>query len=267
MALRNRRWARTQSFILVWCGDEPLELFYNAQSIWVPPVDKVAKIGIGSPYRLPAATSKSGVPLPGTTLVEDIIANNGEGTTVTFQARDFCASLEREQPELWDRGFDITEDPSEVRDLQIAGRPLYEASLDARAREIIDAELARRKALEDAGRPLTAASNEKEVVWAFRHRQKRGVAKPAISTADLFAAASGTYVETAQEAAAAAPAVAPTGKAIIEECEELAITLTKGELMGLLKDDKEQVAFVLQRIALKREQRKADEAAVAEAPA
>lgn len=242
---RNRRWTRVQSEILVWCGDEPLELAYDAQTLWVPPVDKIAKVGIGSPYRLPAATTKAGVPLPGTVVIEDVIVDTAEGgAKVAFSVRDFCGFLERDMPELFDRGFDIVSDPDDVRPAQIEGRPLYEASLDARAKEIIDQELARRKQLEDSGRPLTAASNEKDVVWAFRHRQKRGAARPSVSTEDLFAAASGGYVKGPE-----APAVAPTGKTLVAECESLGIVLTKAELLGLLRDDAEQTSIVMDKIA------------------
>ncbi len=249
----RRRWSRTVSQILVWVGDEPLVLSYDGAEFWVPPLDKVAKVGSGSPYRFPSAVNAAGVSLPGTVLLQDQIVDTDEGGhRKVFDVMEYCAFLERDCPHLFARGFNVVTDAEDVRDVQLEGRPLYEESLDQKAQEVIEGELARRKHLEESGRPITAPSNEKDVVWAFKHKQRRGTQRPSLSTDQLFAAASGQFAADAE-----APTVDPvraSAASLLDDCEALGINLTKTELVALLRDDQEQVAIVVEKIALKKQQ-------------
>lgn len=255
MRINSRRYNRLQTHILVWCGDEPLEISYDAVPILVPPVNKIATLGIGSPYRVPSAVSKSGVPLPGTLVVSDVIQENSEGgVTHVFKVSDFCAFLERDCAELFSRGFNIVTDPDDVRPVQEEGRPLYEESLDAQAGAILDAELMRQKKYEDQGRPVPQADNEKQVIWAYRHKQKRGAQKPAISKDLILAAIHGTYTPELPVMEDGSVAV-KSAAGLIEECDALGINLTKPELTALIRNKPDEVAFVLEKIALKKRER------------
>jgi hypothetical protein len=264
----TRKWTRVQSQILVWCGDERLEIGYDASSITLPPINEVAKVGIRSPYRLSAATTKSGVPLPGTVLVEDVIVQNEDGGwKKIFDVSDLCGFLERDMPELFARGFQIVSDPEEVKVVQMECRPLYEKSLDARARDILALELTRRKRFEDNGQPAPPGSNEKDVVWAIRHQQSRASRRSTtadLSTSDIYNALAGHYTGAvptgAQNAPDPGPASAPappaeahvSASSMIEEADELGIKLTPADLKGLIRGDRDTFDYVGEKLKLRR---------------
>lgn len=260
MRINTRRYNRLQTHILTWCGDEPLEIAYDAVPILVPPVNKIANLGIGSPYRLPSAVSKNGVPMPGTLVVSDVEEDNEEGgVTRVFKVDDFCLFLERDCSELFSRGFNIVTDPDDVRPAQEEGRPLYEASLDAQAAAILDAELMRQKKYEEQGRPVPQAANEKQVIWAYRHKQKRGAQRPTISKDAILAAIQGGFAP--EMPLVEEPTVQIRSAAgLIEECESLGISLNKSELMALIRNKPDEVAYVLEKIALRKKEREQAEA-------
>lgn len=187
----RRMWSRIQSQILTWCGDEPMEVGYDGSLIRIPPVNEIARKGVGSPYRLESATTRQGVPLPGTVLVQDVIQEKEDGGfKKIFDVAEFCAFLERDCQDLFARGLAIVSDPDDVRVVQTECRPLYEASLDARAREVIAQELQRRKRFEEQGQPAPPGSNINDVLWAVKHQRSRAsrtrVAQ--VPTAELHAA-------------------------------------------------------------------------------
>jgi hypothetical protein len=269
----TRKWTRVQSQILVWCGDERLEIGYDASSINVPPINEVAKVGIRSPYRLPSATTKSGVPLPGTVLVEDVIVQNEDGGwKKIFDVSDLCGFLERDMPELFARGFQIVSDPDEVKVVQIESRPAYESSLDARARDVLALELTRRKRFEDSGQPAPPGSNEKDVVWAIRHQQSRASRRSTtanLSTADIYSALAGHYIgdvptgegapntpdpasRPASQTEPQAPERNVSAASMIEEADELGIKLTPADLKGLIRGDRDTFDYVGEKLKLKR---------------
>jgi hypothetical protein len=260
----GRRWSKLQSQILVWCGDEKLEIGFNAALIAVPPVNQVAKVGIRSPYRLPSATTKAGVPLPGTVLVEDVVIQTEEGGwKKIFDVTDLCNFLERDCPELFLRGFAILSDPEDVTVVQKENRPLYEKSLDTKARDILALELTRRKRFEDNGQPAPPGSNELDVTWAIRHQRTRAAARRTgadLSTADIYNALAGTFAVNAPDPTPTedpAPQYAPptqehvSAASMIEEADELGIKLTPADLKGLIRGDKPTFEFVAEKIKLK----------------
>lgn len=264
----GRRWSRLQSQILVWCGDEKLEIGFNAALIVVPPVNEVAKVGIRSPYRLPSATTKAGVPLPGTVLVEDVVIQNEDGGwKKIFDVTDLCNFLERDCPELFARGFAILSEPEDVTAVQKENRPMYEKSLDAKARDILALELTRRKRFEDNGQPAPPGSNEQDVTWAIRHQRTRAAARRTtadLSTADIYNALAGQFTVNAggslpnpNPAEEPAPQYAPptqghiSAASMIEEADELGIKLTPADLKGLIRGDTPTFEFVAEKIKLK----------------
>jgi hypothetical protein len=272
----QRRWSRVQSHILVWCGDEILELGFDGQPISVPPIHEVAKPGIRSPYRLPSAKTREGVPLPGTVLVEDVIVSTSAGGyKKIFDVSDLCAFLERDMPELFTRGFQIVTDPDDVKVVQAEGRPSYEKSQDERARLVLAEELQRRKKYEDAGQPAPPGSNADDVDWAIRHQKLRQAQRRSsgaeVSTADIYAALAGKFAPTAAEVAdqvAPGPAASPPGvgtptpvaqtefvsaSSMMDDAEELGVNLTKADLSGLLRGDKEVFDYIAEKIKLRRE--------------
>jgi hypothetical protein len=258
-----RRWSRTQTHILVWAGEEMLSFDYDGTQINVPPRTVVATVGTGAPYRYAAAVTKSGRPIPGTLAVSDVFTTTSDGGYVkTFDVALLSEHLERDRQDLMKRGLAIVMNPEDVDPVMNELIPLWDASQDARARELVTGELERRKRLEAKGEPLTPGSSEHLVLWAFQHLAKSQAKQaPMLSTAELFAAAAGTYAPPAAPLASpAAPAVAaryvgpddPTS--LYKEALGLGIKLTKPELEGLLTGDEDSMKTVIEKIEARKEQ-------------
>lgn len=248
-----RRWNRVQSQILVWAGEEPLEIMYDAETFRIPSRNEHAQVGEGRPYRHESARTRSGAYIPGTIVILDAFRDvEGGGRVKTFDVASLCTYLEEQRGDLFNRGLEIVSDPDEVAEVMKELIPKWEASQDARAHEIVRAELQRRKRLEEKGEPLTPGSSEKDVVWAFAHlKHRQANLTPAVSTEDLFAAAGGLYTKSAAPKGAAAPTESGT---LFQQAEELGIALNKGEMAGLLKGDAMTADFVRKKIAARREE-------------
>lgn len=253
-----RRWSRTQSQILVWAGEEPLDIEYDAEVIRVPPRTEVAQVGQGRRYRYESATTRAGVPIPGTIVLSDVFReNDAGGHAKTFDVAAFCSFLEDQRQDLFNRGLDIVTDAADAPEVMKELVPKWEASQDERARLIITTELERRKKLEAKGEPVTPGSSEHLVIWAFSHlKNRQKVLRPALDTSDLYNVAAGVY--DPKKVAGTAPTVSLSdGGAVYREAEELGISLNTGEMSGLLKSDPETMEFVKKKIATKREEKAA----------
>jgi len=253
---RKRRWNRIQEQILVWPGDERLEIRYDGTLINVPPRTEVARVGDGHPYRYPAATTKAGVPLKGTIAVTDqIVETEDGGYQKQFDVSDFCEFLETHCQHLFKAGFQIVSDPDDVTLVLEEGIPLYDLSLDKKAREILANELQRRKGWEDRGQPAPPSSSEHLVIWALQHQKRRAAMKPQVDSKEIYAALEGTTTLPIEEAAAAPPVsdVKALGAShYLEEATALGMRLTKAELVALIEGDEEQIEFIQAKIADKK---------------
>lgn len=284
--MARRMWTRIASQILTWCGDEPLEVGYDGSLIRIPPVNEVAARGVGSPYRLEAAKTRQGVPLPGTVLVQDVIQEKEDGGfKKIFDVADFCAFLERDCEDLFKRGLAIVSDPDDVRVVQVETRPLYEASMDARAREILAQELQRRKKYEEAGQPAPPGSNINDVLWAVRHQRSRAnqARVEQVPTAEIHAVMAQAFGTTTDyvaprpaprepnpivEKPAPQPIPEPRQKepglppvaadpatgssSLMDAAEEVGLKLSKTDLTKLIRGDKEYIEYLNEEIRTRR---------------
>jgi hypothetical protein len=255
----TRRWNRIQTQILVWAGEQPLEFDYNGDRIIVPARNEIARRGPRSRYRNESAISKSGAYLPGTLAMSDESRpTDGGGLMPVFRVGELCEYLERDRQDLFRRGFAIVTDPEDVHPVMQELIPIWEANQDARAREIVNTELERRKKLQEKGNPITPGSSEHLVVWAFRHLAKRQAEqRPMLSTDELFAVAAGTYTAPPVEPEPALPVkIGPTTDpvALYQTAESIGVKLSKADLAGLLAGDKDIIGTVSQRIAARRKE-------------
>lgn len=249
----RKMYTRPSYQIFTWAGDEPLQVGFGGQILFVPPIHETARTGGVSIYRFESARDAKGELMPGTLLVKDIDAPSGAGgRTLVFRVTEFCDYLARERDDLFGRGFNIVGAPNEVSEALEMGRPLYEASLDKQAREILANEIERRKKHEAKGEPAPPREDEHRVIWAIKHLKGREQAKPKTTMDEIRAALDPDY-RPVQKPEAVVPARVTTATEIYEQAVELGVGLSKTELAGLLGHDPEQTAFVMEKIRLKRE--------------
>jgi len=251
----RKLWSRLNEAILVWPGEQPIVIKYDADEIWVPPRFETAVPGPTSPYRLPSARSKSGTLIRGTTLVKDVAVETPTGGyQIVFDVQAMAQYLIRDRDDLFQRGFNIVSTPDEVLTAMDIGLPLYEASQDLRAREVVAKEMTRRKKFEDKGEPPPPSSSEQDVMWAIAHLRSRDQARPKFSDIELRQALEGRYTVDAP------PATIPlsttsTGQDLYAEAKALRVQLSKTELEAIMNGDEAQMVFVRQKIRLKRDAR------------
>jgi len=260
---KKRRWNRIQEQILVWPGDERLEIRFDGTLICVPPRTEVAKVGPGQPYRYPAATTPNGIPLAGTISVKDQIVETGDGGYhKQFDVSDFCEFLEEYNKHLFDAGFQIVTDSSDVTLVLEEGIPLYDKSLDQKARTVLAQELERRKKYEEKGQPAPPSSSEHVVLWALQHQKRRAAEKPQVDSREIYAALEGTYLPLkAADTPPISNAKMMDAQHYLGEATELGIRLNKAELMALIEGDTETIEVIALKIEERRE-RIAEEAKI-----
>ncbi len=252
MATVKKMYTRVQSQIFTWAGDEALQIGYDGMHFLVPPFNETAKAGGSSPYRFESVRDAKGELVPGTLLVKDEIVRNNDGSSRrVLSVTDFCDYLTRERDELFGRGFNIVSNVQDVAEALEAGRPLYLAAQDARARAILSSEMARRKKYEDKGEPAPPRDDEHNVIWAIQHLRGRAAQRPKVKAEDIRSALDGEYQPT--EVAKLATKRVSSAQEIYQEAAELGVNLTKTEMQGLLENDEEQTAYVLEKIKLKKE--------------
>jgi hypothetical protein len=247
----TKLWSRPNEAIFVWPGEEPLVVKYDSDELWVPPRFETARPGPGSPYRFPSALGKEGHLLKGTVVVKDITASTDMGGYRTvFSVNDMAAYLTRERDDLFRRGFNIVASVDQVPVAMEMGIPLYEASQDERAREVVAKEMDRRRKWEERGQPPPPSSSDHLVAWAIAHLRAREPKRPQYTTEQLRSALEGRYV------LAAPPATVPVDRRsaleLYDEARELKIQLSKVELEALLQNDSEQIQYVKEKIAARR---------------
>lgn len=257
----KKLWNRINSQIFVWAGEEPLTLLYDALTFVVPPRFETAKPGIGSIYRLESARNGSGALIPGTIVVADIdTATDTGGSKKEFDVQAMCQYLTRDRDDLFQRGFNIVSTVEEVSIAMEQGIPLYEASQDQRARDILAAELDRQKRFEEKGQPAPPSSSDHHIHWAIRHLKGRAALKATHSPADLRSILEGRYAAEAPPATVRLP-VKYSGASLYDEAKSLDIVLNKTELQAILEGDEEQMGFVRAKIQARRERNMEERAA------
>ena len=248
----KKMYSRINAQILTWAGDEPLQIAYDGQFINIPPMNGTARTGGTSIYRFESARDAKGELIPGTILLKDVTVPRPDGSFKrALQVTEVCDYLSRDRDDLFRRGFNIVGTPQEIAEALEAGRPLYEASQDERARALLASEIERRKKFEARGQPAPPREDEYNITWAIQHLRARSAAKPKASMEDIRAALEGEYAPVPKSAVA--PPKKLSAQEIYAEAQELGVMLTKNELTGLLTNDDEQTEFVLEKIKLKRE--------------
>jgi hypothetical protein len=249
---------RSNKFIVVWPGDKPEAISYDGSVFLLPPRDEIASPRTrGSRYRLASAVDRATeTAIPGTIVVEDVFRTIEGRSVKTFDARDFVEYVENHCEHLLDRGMAIAEYPEEVAEFMKRGIPIFDASNDRKARRILEGELSRQKKLTDQGRPITAASNEKDVVWAHEHLRRRNVSSaPALSSEAIHATLSGVAgaapppprVSQRQEpepppaVATDAERAAGEGSRLFDQATGLRLKLSRLQIVGLFKGEREVV--------------------------
>lgn len=250
----KRRWNRINAQILVWAGDERLQLKYDGVPIMLPAYNETAKKGARQPFRFESAKDGRDRFIPGTILVTDIINRTDEGGVLkTFDVGEFCDFLERDKEHYFQRGLEIVTEPGDVEAAMAAARPVWEKSQVAKAQQIISQEMDRIAAHEARGEPATKASNADRVAWAVAHLQNQSPEKATFGREELAKALSGQYVGPAEKEAPPVTAADLSTKEILAEAKSVGLKLTRSEMQALLEDDEEQIDFIQQKIKGRRE--------------
>lgn len=247
MGIRRRRHVdRVNKFILVWSGDEREQLQFDGEVFWMPATTETAKTGEGSQFRFEGARDVHSELIAGTLLITDRIRSIDGNRIKIFDADEFVRWVEGVRGDLLDRGLVICDLVTEVPAALLEGRPLWQASRDAWARETLEVELGRRKKWEEKGLPAPQSSSEEKVLKALTHQRDRGAELSAIDTGDIVAALSG-------QAPPAKPLVeqkpVPTlqkldGRKLFMQAQNFGLNLKKAELEGLLRDDEDTMKAV-----------------------
>jgi len=246
-------WSSKASVIFVWPGEEDLEIGFDAQRFVVPPRNKAARKGVGSRYAHESARDSADRFIHGTIVVEDMTEQREGGGFVQRLSVDMlCRFLQRDRQDLFLRGFNIVQNRSDIEPAMHAGLPLYNASQDARAREVLATELERQKHFAEKGQPAPPSSSAHLVEWAIQHLQNRPVEAPKYSAEDITKILEGRLTAPPpQRLPEPAKVGGPGGSmnaTVFEEAEAAGVKLGQAELRGLLRDDPEVVALVVQKI-------------------
>jgi hypothetical protein len=260
---KRRLFQRLQKFIFVWPGDENLQTGFNGEVMIVPPRDTVAEQTPGSPYRFPAAEDRDGRKLPGTIVIQDRIvqASPSGGHLKLFDAAECCAFMEDSRDDLFNRGFAIVMDPDDVGMAMEEGRPKYEASQMNLAREILHAELERRKRWDAKGIPAPPSSSDHKVRWAVAHLETAAEQTPQLSQEALVAALAGKKLPDLPIPAELPPAPKPVPRVkeplsvteLFQMADAAGVSMTKAEMAKLLRGDPDFRESLLDQIATKQE--------------
>lgn len=264
MKVKKRLWNRVNSQIFVWAGEEPKEIKFSGFRFKIPPRTETAKTGKGSIYTFESARDAAERLLPGTIVVTDKISNSPNGGVHRiFDVAACCEYLQRDREELFDQGFAIVSDVNDVPYAMQECVPLYDASQDRRAHQILQSEMERQRKMEEKGQVVTERENPQVVTWAMQHLSRRGkTIKPSHGLEDIAAVLEGRHKGPIEESAAAPPPEQPEvpespaaaeHKDLYQECEEWGLRLTKRELEALVTNDQEQIQFIRSKLQVKKE--------------
>ncbi len=265
---RKRLFHRLQEFILVWPGDENLQIGFNGDVMIVPPHDTVAELGQGKPYRFESVKDQKGLPIPGTIILTDRIQETGPsgGYRKIFDAAEACAWMEDTREDLFNRGMAIVMRAEDVGAAMEEGRPKYEASQEENAREILMQELERQKKWDGKGVPAPPSSSEHKIRWALAFLETREQARPQVGPDALKRALAGHFGAPIPENKVPeqpkamlgsvpkeeAPKELPVGE-LFEMATAAGIKLSKIQMTRLLENDQEFRTGLIEQIAEKQE--------------
>jgi hypothetical protein len=251
-----------EAFILTWPGDEPVTVVWSGEHILVPGRNEIARTVDevpGSRYRFPAAVDAEGRPIPGTVVLADVLGTDAEtgGQVKYFDARGYAVGIEANLKPLLARGLEIVVHPEDVEPTIAKNREKYEEHKEAEARNTVSEELARLAHWEKQGVPAPRSTSSAAVTEAMRFLETRKGAQTAgMHKRDALLSALGVPVESAAPVVPQAVPVAPkeeseasiVAEALVHNCEEAGINLTKPELMGLLKRDVNTIKAVSEKL-------------------
>ena len=112
----KKLWKRINGEVFVWAGEEPLEIKYSGFRFKVPPRTETAKPDMpGSIYTFESARDTSGDLVPGTAWVTDVVKTLDDGRrSKAFDVAEACEYLQDKKPQLFEQGFAIVSDISDV---------------------------------------------------------------------------------------------------------------------------------------------------------
>lgn len=267
---RRRLWNRVNQQIFVWAGEEAKEIKYSGFRFKIPPRTETAKKGKHSIYKFESARDSKDRLIPGTVAVTDVMHSSPNGGVHRiFDVAACCEYIQRDKDALFDQGLAIVSDPNDVDEAMAEIQPLYEASQDKRAHQILQDEMERQRKMSEKGQIVTERENPQVVQWAMAHLARRGkTVKPAISTEAIAAVLEGRVnveVPPRPEAEPVSDAPAPEApsnpngnKELYRECEEWGVRLSKRELESLVTGDEEQIGFITEKLRAKKEAAQAE---------
>lgn len=254
---------RPNRFILVWPGERREAPIYGGQQIMFPsrdeiavPYDKNREETHGSPFRYGAAKDRQGNPIPGTIVLQDSIERDltNQNVVRTFDAQNWIRGLHGIMPRLFERGLTAVTEPEDVPAAMEAGIQKWIAAEIDSWHEEVATESARRAKYEQKNQvpPPLQPAEERSLRRAVEGLKSASAMRPvsSVSNDDLIEAQGGKRgLKLASPAKPAPPIneVEPTpekepDKRVIAEglfktAEENNVTLSKGQLKGLLTAD------------------------------
>lgn len=247
-------WTRRQGLIMVWPGEEPLRFKYNGRLFVVPSRFETAiPEKPGSVYNRPSARAGNGEYIRGTCVVEDeTVQLGGGGTKDVLRVNDLATFLTRDREDLFEQGFNIVTEVSDVTTAMEMGIPRWDNSQEVRARGLISAELERLARYQAKGTPAPPPPWPHLLQWATSHLKKRALTQPQFNQDELRSILEGRMVQ--EKSPATVPVETPkTAMGLYDEAKLLGIQLTKLEMQGVLDNDEEQLRFIREKIKARRE--------------
>lgn len=258
MSTVPNRFLREKKYIGVWPGDDNPVLKYASDELVVPATNEVAEAGKGR-FRFGSARDRAGRPIPGTLVIADRYTSDGGTAQKVFDAEDFLNGLHSVNEALMARGFRVVNEPEEVESARREGRAAWEDAQQIADEETLRLELARqaRWSAKNPDLPVPRGSDDTSVRAAIDRLKNRQVnrptavkrdevvaalggamtATPSITAADFEAIETATPTAPPEPVKDEGPSIEQIAKHLYEMSEEHSVTLSKGELKGLLSHD------------------------------
>lgn len=266
MKIKRKKFDRVAKQIFVWAGNKPLEIKYSGFRFFVPPRDETAKPNMaGSIYKFESARDSKGELVPGSLLVHDIRNDTPEGGIHrVFDVNACCEYLSRDKADLFESGFGIVEDVTEIAPALQELLPDWERGQDRRAHAILQAEMERQKKFAEKGQVVPEREDPQTVEWAIKHlAQRRQAMKPAHDAAEIQAVLEGRFDDLPEAEKVFPKPERPEGQEAVgkgsrstlyEECKAYGLNLTKREMQSLLDGDQDEIDYIRAKLDAKREE-------------
>lgn len=250
--------SRPHEYIVVWPGDEPIDIVAGGQYVRVPSRNDCSwKPGTRpedrGPYRFPAAVDSSGEPIPGTIVLSDAFGSTpGGAVEKKFDAVGFLQAFQSTAfgAAVLARGMTVVESSGDVEAAIAANRAAWEEAAVAGWEQTLRDELDRQAKYKEKGHPAPPPTereglNIKAAMAGLAALRTRRAAR-GFSESELKAALSG-------EEAPVTPGdplveLAKSASDIFQQAIAMNLPLRKDEMEGLLRRDLRTMESVKLRI-------------------